>query len=1015
MKSESITVEKIIKNAKINNLKELDLRYTNEEFDEIPSELFNLTNLESLILGNKFNLKSIPKELIKLKKLKRLEISGTFEEFPLILSNLTNLASLTLISNSLKIIPKEIESWTTITYLNLGQCINIQQINGLPSNLTYIYLNGKSQNKIPESIYTLKYLNKIVLASFKLKAIPRKIFELQNIRSFLFSDSNLTSLPKEILNFKHLHELWLDGNKFKKFPEILFEIPKLRRLILKDNLLEKLPDELYKLYNLHFLDLGSNNFKTFPVQVFSLKNLTELKFGNYMHHNSTSKNTFTSIPIELLKLEKIKILNLFQIEIDNIPIEIIKEGIEAIKNYLKSKLEADEEEYLYEAKMVVVGRGDVGKSVLTKKLTIPNYSLSESTTTKGIDILKNPWEFKMDGLKNSSNFRFNIWDFGGQEKYDATHQLFITNRSVYLFLTEARAESNYQDIFYWLNTIRLLSYNSPIIVILSKCDERKKILPQNIYKEQFPNIVNFIDVSCADGYEYSIENLKASIADAVTLLPQTKLTLSNHWINIRKKLEQLSQNHDYIDYSEYLEICKNNKLDKKRADFLSEYLNDLGVIIHHKHDLLLKKTVFINTDWCVDGMYKVLDNEFVFQNKGKFTNDDLEKIWEDDRFANKQPELIRLMQDYGLCFEISDKSAYIAPDLLLPDMPEELDWIITDNLLFEYQYTFMPTGMISRFIVKAHNFIKNNLFWKYGVILKYDDTEALVQEDYINSKIKISLRGNNKKGLLSAIKMFVEEVHKDFDKDNKLVFEEMIPCNCPSCITSPIPHFYKFNVLKKFEQKPILEIPCEKSSEIVKIKNLINDVQLQSIENQIITNKDLQDFIVSLLNNVLDKEIKLKQGNINFWRDQKCSIPKDEVEVQPYISNTLDTLCKIKGINLAREIKEGNGNVDIVFSYNNIFGEILKVCVEIKKAHHSDIENAIKNQLPVYLDSAGTNAGIYIVIWYKGTEFNQPTKYKTEDELMSLIQVNNPDPENIFVKILNCSKQISPSKIKGKK
>ncbi|WP_417943143.1 COR domain-containing protein [Flavobacterium sp. RS13.1] len=558
----------------------------------------------------------------------------------------------------------------------------------------------------------------------------------------------------------------------------------------------------------------------------------------------------------------------------------------------------------------------------------------------------------------------------------------------------------------------LFSYNSPIIVVLSKYDERKKILPESLYKEKFENIVQFVDVSCADEYEYTIENLKDAIKDAIQLLPQTKLTLSNHWVNIRNELERLSQHQDYIEYQDYLNICSANKLDKERADFLSEYLNDLGVIIHHKQDLLLKKTVFINTDWCVDGMYKVLDDEKVFQNKGRFSNDDLNTIWKEGRFENKQAELIRLMQDYGLCFELVDRTGYIAPDLLAPDKPIDLVWDYHLNLKFEYQYTFMPAGMISRFIVKAHSFVKDDLYWKYGVVLTYDSTEALVEEDYINNKIKISLKGENKKSLLSAIKMFIEEVHKDFDKSNKLVFVEMIPCNCVECIASNNPHFYKFNVLKKFEQKPILEINCEKSSEAVNIKSLINDVQVKSPGNQFYSNSDLKSFILKLFEDVLENEISLKEGYINFWRDKHCTQPKDEVEVQPYICNAIDSYCKVRGVNLSREVKEGNGNVDILFSYTNKENQILKVCVEIKKAHHQDIETAISTQLPVYMKSTGTESGIYLVIWFKNDIFPQPKKFNSSEELFNAISSKNPIDKNISIKIVNCTKNIAPSTIK---
>jgi len=1008
------TIHGQINLAREKKLKKLDFSDVEDTLDEIPDEIYELTDLVELNFGIKFSISKISNKIHNLKNLKGLTIiKSEFSEFPLELIEMKSLTKLSIQSQKIIELPKELNNWHSLKYLNLCNCDHLKRLNGLPPNLTYIYINGDSFEQFPEKIFELEKLGKIVAKNFKLQELPLNLFELKNLYALFFGDSKLKSIPVDILKLKNLQELWLNDNCFEEFPEIINQIQSLMSINIQGNYLNSIPATISNLINLKNISLGSNLFSEIPPPIFDLNNLVELNLGNFsLSEENKSKNSIKIIPNELLRLDKLKKLELFDNPIENIPQEIFKEGVDAIKNFLLSKIEADKEEFLYEAKMVVVGRGDVGKTVLTKKLSNPNYSLTESLTTRGISILKNPFKFKMDGLKDTNNFRFNIWDFGGQEKYDATHQLFITNRSIYLFLTEARDESNYQDVFYWLNTISLFSNNSPVIIVLSKFDERKKLLPESVYKEKFKNIVEFVDVSCADGYEYTIESLKSAIKEAVKLLPQTKLTISNHWVDIRNELEILAQKENYIDYEKYLSICKKHKLDKVRADFLSEYLNDLGVIIHHQQDLLLKKTVFINTDWCVDGMYKVLDDDSVFQNKGKFSNQDLSIIWSEGRFESKQAELVRLMRDYSLCFELSDGSGYLAPDLLPPDKPNNFNWDFKSTLQFEYQYTFMPAGMVSRFIVKSHGFIYDNLYWKYGVVLKYDNTEALVEEDYIHNKIKISLRGENKKGLLSAIKMLIEEVHKDFDKANELVFEEMVPCNCTECITNIVPHFYKYNVLKRFEQKSIVEIPCELSSESVRIKSLINDVQIHNPIDYFETDNDLKNFIWELLEDILEKEISLKGGYLSFWRDKQCKNPKDEVEVHPYICNTLDNYCKVKGINLAREVKEANGNVDILFSCTNKEKQVLKVCIEVKKAHHNDIETAINTQLPLYMKSAGTLSGIYLVLWFKNKHFTHPNKHNSEDDLQIAIDVNNPDHENIAIKIINCCKDIVPSKRK---
>jgi hypothetical protein len=62
------------------------------------------------------------------------------------------------------------------------------------------------------------------------------------------------------------------------------------------------------------------------------------------------------------------------------------------------------------------------------------------------------------------------------------------------------------------------------------------------------------------------------------------------------------------------------------------------------------------------------------------------------------------------------------------------------------------------------------------------------------------------------------------------------------------------------------------------------------------------------------------------------------------------------------------------------------------------------------MKSAGTDSGIYLVIWLKNENFLQPSKYISENELNEAIKQNNPSTNNISIKIINCCKRISPSK-----
>ena len=100
-------------------------------------------------------------------------------------------------------------------------------------------------------------------------------------------------------------------------------------------------------------------------------------------------------------------------------------------NYILNQQKALTKRVLNEAKVLLVGQGGVGKTSLVKRLVDGGFD-PEENKTEGIDIRK--WHVEVDGER----IRLNVWDFGGQEIMHATHQFFLTKRSLYLLLWDAR-------------------------------------------------------------------------------------------------------------------------------------------------------------------------------------------------------------------------------------------------------------------------------------------------------------------------------------------------------------------------------------------------------------------------------------------------------------------------------------------------------------------------------------------------------------------------------------------------
>ena len=661
--------------------------------------------------------------------------------------------------------------------------------------------------KLPDSLSALTKLKRIILDENDFTEIPDVLFKIKSLEEIYISLNRIKKISPKINQLKNLRSLTLSSNEIEYIPNECFELTKLKLLNLGKNKLSELPLEISKLTELERLNLFENNLLKLPKELANLPNLKTL---------NVRRNKLKSINKKIIEMACLTHINLNENYIRNYPSLILQNNDpKEILNYINSLKLTGEVDYLHECKMVMVGRGFTGKTSLVKKLTNPKYKLEKKIkSTEGIDIVK--WDLK----DRKKEYSLNIWDFAGQEKYDATHQFFLTERSIYIFVTEARQESNYLDFDYWINIVQMLSKNSPIIVVQNKIDERQKQLPTTKYRKQYPSIVDFIDVSCINGKEKTINKLRNAIKEVIATMPHIGDKLPKTWVDIRKSLEDLKSDH--IEYSHYLKICDENGLNQVQSDYLSKYLNDLGVIVHHLDDPNLKDIVILNSDWAVDGAYAVLDSKKVESNLGRFTNGDLTNIWKSKRYKNNRNELLKLMLNHELCFQLIGKSEYIVPELLSPNPPENYKSIPEKNSLrFILKYEFMPSGILTRFIVRIHKKIENETFWKHGVIIKHERTRAKITEDIADKKIEVHLVGENKIELLAIIRNEFNTIHKSF---YNIKGKELIPCNCSYCseeLDKTRIFFFDYETLKNHQRNNRKHDVCDVSSEDVSIGRLI--------------------------------------------------------------------------------------------------------------------------------------------------------------------------------------------------
>lgn len=767
-----------------------------------------------------------------------------------LISPLTALTTLALGGNQIANI-SPISQLTALTKLNLisNQIVDIWPISSLTA-LTKLYL---TRNQIIDispisPLTTLNYLN---LRKNKIVDVS-PIAPLTALNYLDLVDNQITDISP-ISPLTALTELDLISNKIADISPIS-SLTSLTNLYLGDNQIKDI-SPIAPLTALTTLDLGDNQIEDISPLI-GLKNLKKLFLND---------NKITRLPEEVVELGiKIKweyqysngmILENNPLEIP--PLEIVKQGTDAVRNYFNDLKKGFVQ--LLHAKLLIVGNGEVGKTTLMKKLKDNQFQveIGKESSTHGIKIV--PWEltccFKQN---NTETVKINFWDFGGQDIYHATHQFFLTKRSLYLFVWEARREEESRSFDYWLNIIKLLSANSPVIVVMNKHDLREKLIDQASFKEKFNNIVSFLQVSCITGK--GILDLTEQIRSSLGNMNHLQDKVPKVWLQIRDHLKK--EKKDYISLEDYFTICQKYNLDEKRAEYLSDYLHDLGVILHYRHDKLLENTVILNPEWATEAVYKLVDTRKILENKGRFEFDDLKNYWDKTKFPrHKHAELVQLMEKFELCFPIIRSDIHIVPELLPAERPE-IDFGVykgPGNLHFQYHYEFMPEGILTRFISRMYYLIKEDHFWKNGVELCFEDSTAIIISDLLNRKMKISVSGSCKSELLAIIRNDFEHIHNTLNMEKNKQYYEMIPCNCSTCGESGEPHLFKYEDIKKFAAKNKSFTLCPISVEEVSLEKLLKGYERPK------PNKDILKTLIITAHQVqgIAKDIKDYEDSCN--------------------------------------------------------------------------------------------------------------------------------------------------------
>lgn len=707
-------------------------------------ELFELENLEELILSNHYaeyrengeywekvqsknnfypnNLSSIPNDIKKLKKLKKLIIGGDW---------------------------KDGDRWNRWRIIDITPVFSLKELE---------YLNV-SNNKIEK----IKVTNRVKLS--KLKVIHLNNNEIStfytltkypNLEELYLSNNELTRVTN-LANIRTLKTIDLHGNKIESIKPLL-------NLLKETNI--NISDAKWEKNTINIKDnpLEEPNYET----IYSGKEAVVRYFVSL-----TDWKTVVNKEIKL----------------------VLVGNSEAGKTTLVKYLDAENNlEKKHDATHWMEEKEVTSKHIIDK--------IKEKCNLRVFDFGGQDYYHDTHHIFFTNNTIYLLlWE-------ESTNNLKLRKLTQTVNGKSKEIETQDYPIMYWLESVKHFikeesnikgeniakyEYNSNLLLIQNKVSKANAIKPQNNMeiKDSFPFVSDFININILEPRRNLVhfDNMLTEIINEMDVVGSNILEYQD---TIRKEIKNYN-GKPILSLSEFKKYC-NEHLPKEIKDGeledLCSYLKQLGLIFYYKEDP--KKNVYIDKNWVLTNMYKILegldtlegefDNEYIRIAIGLYSK---QKNISDNSLIDS---LIDLMTRFKIIFHNPKNKKHIAP-LYLPKKPlDGVNLFLMEKRIpyrrFEYKGFIHKTIILDFFQKYGKNTLgdeKKFYYWKDGLIIKDIETSQILHiefnigNEYGNAYIDIfKLNETDKKNFfVSEVIESIKKINKEFKIDDE-DFEEMV-------------------------------------------------------------------------------------------------------------------------------------------------------------------------------------------------------------------------------------------------
>ena len=637
-----------------------------------------------------------------------------------------------------------------------------------------------------------------------------------------------------------------------KLPAELGDLANLRRLtwMTRDRSLELDADWLPRMCGLETLHLLGDGFVALPDSFSTLSSLTRLTISavHLAELPSSCPAPLRKVDIDLCSLSE---LPDWFAQLDNVrvrstksfttpPPDVVEQGGEAILAFIRARTAAPPLQR-WDSKLLIVGEATVGKTSLTKRLTGGEYDPDEGQT-HGVHI--DPLALPHPDLPDTT-MELRVWDFGGQLEYRATQRFYLTDRSLFLLVWNARARWRDGKVTAWLDVISARAPQSPVLIVATHGDEPSAATLPSDLRSRYPQIAGIFTVDSASGN--GIDGLRAAVRTEAAGLPLMGRSWPAAWAAAGDTVRDLP---GYAATARHVweSMASAGVTDPSSQQVIARSLHDLGDVVFFADDPDLAQRMILRPAWLDARISAVLDSAAVADRRGVLTRAERDRIWGDLDDPDLSDRLIRIMERFDLAYRIGDAEASDEVALIVERLddarPPGADeaWARAgaepgvQEIGIAYRLKSRQAGIPTWFIAREHRYTVD-LHWVHGAVFHDRDPDhpawaLLVDDGRDQPTIVLRVRGRFPVRFLSVLAEAFEQILTR--RYPGLLEQRLVPCACAPRPTVQCGHLFVLDelILEATDPDPRADhrVRCPRSRTKIDARTMLDGLRGSALE-----------------------------------------------------------------------------------------------------------------------------------------------------------------------------------------